>query len=368
MKKLIFLFLILSTGAFAETWRAFIVGPDGNTYVLERNGTDWRVVCFKPGGARNGQFGVRGAVNLPSLDSYEALAVADDGAVYVLGKKNVRNGVETYVARIVNRALDPRFGENGLCKVHEAVDQEVPRIIQIDRQGRFMIVFQKDVVAELSTSFVIRYNSSGTRDNTFNEGRRVSIPRLHERAVIQAISRITVTDNNNLLMAILVFRRSRQSALQGRRQVLVYTKLLTEDGGNLEDVFHPVEVERTTPWDFAGACSVTRDGRFLVIVRDGGHGQPVTVERVPLLEGGQDRYQIQRVNGRLGMRSEFSADAVVIGGTGEVTFFEKPKDSMYGVSVGSLSPNGARSARMIHNAVGDCGDIMGTAFGGGDGS
>ncbi|MCL4297442.1 MAG: hypothetical protein KJ077_17015 [Anaerolineae bacterium] len=153
---------------------AMVLQPDGKIVAAGRsfNGSyeDTTLARYNSNGSLDPTFGSGGVV-ITSLNSADdqayAIARQSDGKIIVAGSQTNGYGTDFVLARYnSNGSLDPSFGSGGIVGTHLGdYDEAYGMVVQPD--GKIIIVGLTG--PELSTDFVVvRYNSNGTLDSSFD--------------------------------------------------------------------------------------------------------------------------------------------------------------------------------------------------------
>ncbi len=164
-------------GIERDAGTSMIIQPDGKIVVAgySDNGTDddFAVVRYNPDGSLDNTFSDDGIVTTAigsDSDMASCLTIQQDGKIVVGGKTHNGTDYDFAVVRYnTNGTLDNTFGEGGKVTTAIGDDFESAQAVAVQEDGK--IILTGYYVAEGGHSIaVVRYNSDGTLDNTFNGG------------------------------------------------------------------------------------------------------------------------------------------------------------------------------------------------------
>ncbi|OWY20891.1 T9SS C-terminal target domain-containing protein [Sphingobacteriales bacterium UPWRP_1] len=150
---------------FGSSARALAIQPDGKIIAAGNYGGQGALVRYNADGTLDYTFGSNGKVflNIADESNLSAVALQPDGKIVAAGYSFDLNTFQSYYTLMrltANGSLDNSFGTNGIATVSDGSFTGVA----IQPDGKIVAVGTRNSSETLD---VIRFNTNGTRDNTF---------------------------------------------------------------------------------------------------------------------------------------------------------------------------------------------------------
>jgi uncharacterized delta-60 repeat protein len=158
--------------------RSILVQPDGKIVVGGQSGaafatTDFLLVRFNADGTLDSGFGAAGIMKFPigtNADIIQEIALQPDGKIVAAGYSVVNSVYQTAIARVgTDGTLDSGFGNGGKILTQATFGDNLAQSVGIQPDGKIVVagsgLTNTDSYLEF---FLLRYDSSGALDNTFD--------------------------------------------------------------------------------------------------------------------------------------------------------------------------------------------------------
>jgi uncharacterized delta-60 repeat protein len=200
------------TGSFPGYLAAFgmAIQSDGKIVVVGEgvgNGYDFAVVRYNPNGSLDTSFGGTGIVITPVGDAHEqaaSVAIQADGKIVVAGISCIGVGMCSGANRFAivrynpNGSLDTSFGGTGKVFTSFGGSVNTGSRLAIQADGKIVAVGNLSNGPNFGGSFVIRYNSNGSLDTSFNSTGIIITPSsVANSVVIQTDGKVVVAGRSS---------------------------------------------------------------------------------------------------------------------------------------------------------------------------
>jgi len=147
-------------------------GSTGNRFI---------VVRYNPDGTLDSSFGSGGIVSTQydgsTFDRGHAVALQSDGKIVVFGDLSYGGSNSLFTARLnTNGSLDTTFGTNGFVAEPIFGNSDSGYDFTLQSDGKIVVTGFFQTSSGGTGTYVIRYNSDGSRDSSFGSGGIVSNP------------------------------------------------------------------------------------------------------------------------------------------------------------------------------------------------
>ena len=161
---------------FTNVIRAIAIQPDGKIIAVGEGG-GMPVVRYNVNGSLDTSFNGTGIAEA-TVGSANAVAIQPDGKIIVVGDNSNPSNVDFKVVRYnANGTLDASFDGDGVVvtPIGDSVDVAYSVVIQTD--GKILVSGRSDSNPVFVTTFaMVRYNTNGSLDNTFDSDGIVIMP------------------------------------------------------------------------------------------------------------------------------------------------------------------------------------------------
>ncbi len=254
-------FVVTAIDSLQDIAKKIVVQPDGKLVVAGYTLTyidynqyysyyDFAIVRYNSDGSLDNSFGTNGIVTTSisdsSTDAVSDIALQSDGKIVVTGNSQIGFESDFAIARYnTDGSLDSSFGSNG--KVTTSIDSiDASNGISIQSDGKIVIVGTSYQSTNPAIT-VLRYNSNGTLDNTFdNDG----IVTTQTDSLSVANSVFTIS-NQKIIVAGYTFNGSESDFVLARYN----------NNGSLDSTFHYDGIVRT---DFGSTNDIAYDAALML--------------------------------------------------------------------------------------------------------
>jgi uncharacterized delta-60 repeat protein len=124
------------------------------------------IACYNTDGLLDASFGTDGKVVTPNDSEAKALGIQGDGKITLTGAVNY----DIFLARYnTDGSLDTGFGNNGTVSTDINGNQDAAHAINVESSGKVLVV--GSTISNGNEDFaLVKYNPSGVRDTTFDNG------------------------------------------------------------------------------------------------------------------------------------------------------------------------------------------------------
>jgi uncharacterized delta-60 repeat protein len=252
-----------SIGTFDDAARAMALQSDGKILVAghsyNNSDYDFAVVRYNSDGSLDNTFGTGGVVTTPigSGDDYaKAIALQSDGKIVVAGY-SYNGSIDVIALARYNSdgSLDNTFDGNGILTTVEGIYAEYAQSVAIQSDGKIVVAGGVYIVNNFDVR-VVRYNTDGSLDNTFDTDGLVLTPVTanysdYANAVkIQSDGKIVVAGfaNSGLESNFMLLRYNTDGSLDNT---------FDTDGIIADQIFGTFN-------EYANALAIQDDGKLLV--------------------------------------------------------------------------------------------------------
>ena len=156
-----------------------IIQPDGKFIVGGNFDTDFLVIRYKSDGTPDSTFGINGFVSTDFNNAYDLIykiALQPDGKIIASGisDNNVIDNDFAIVRYNSNGTLDTTFSIDGKLTTAVGTSHDYARDMKLQPDGK-IIVGGRVVYEGISQIGVVRYNTDGTLDLSFNSGGKLFV-------------------------------------------------------------------------------------------------------------------------------------------------------------------------------------------------
>jgi len=167
----------LQSGAPSETLQDLVVQPDGK-YVAVGTSGDFTVYRFNPDGTRDATFGGGDgfvSTDITGNDVANAVALQPDGKIVVAGRSNGGGNNDFSLARYnADGTPDPAFSGDGKLTTPIGTAGDIALAVAIQPDGKIVAGGSSIQPATLSDFALVRYNSDGIPDSSFDGDGKVT--------------------------------------------------------------------------------------------------------------------------------------------------------------------------------------------------
>ena len=213
---------------------------------------------FAQSGSLDNTFGINGIVNNISIGSVDdrasSLAVQPDGKILVAGYSN--NGANADFAIVRHNSdgsLDDTFGIDGIVTTTIGIGNDYPQSIALQSDGK-IVVAGYSIIGTNYDFVLVRYNSDGSLDNTFDTDGRVTtdIVTKHDFA-----TSVVLQSDGKIVMA----------GYSGTGANFDFALLRYNSDGSLDNTFDTDGIVTThlgMGLDYANSVALQSDGKIIV--------------------------------------------------------------------------------------------------------
>jgi uncharacterized delta-60 repeat protein len=170
-------------GAMDDHAYSIKLQADGKLVVGGISDTDIALVRYNSNGSLDTSFSNDGIVkiDLGATESIESLVIQPDGKILVCGNSyTVDNKQNIFLARFnSDGSVDKSFANDGVLITNFGADYSYARDIELQSDGKIVLAGRTDKQIVL-----VRYNSNGSIDSTFNDADNESTSTLNNQLVI----------------------------------------------------------------------------------------------------------------------------------------------------------------------------------------
>lgn len=271
-------------GSVSDVAFAIAIQPDGKILAAGLAGVTsvpfnnhFGLARYLPNGDLDASFGINGIVttNIGNGDDQaRAVVVQADGKIIVAGSATNNGNFDVAIVRYLsNGDLDNSFGANGKVVRNVAGGHDVGFAAALQSDGKILVA-GSTIINGTSSMLVVRYNTNGTSDNTFDQDGLLAINFSSDFASATCIA---VHEDKILLGGYATHGSSKDFALVRLHENGTFDTTFGTGGG--------VQTTIGTNDDFARGIAVQLDG-YIVLTGQGSIGTTRQMASVRYLPNG----------------------------------------------------------------------------------